>query len=367
MIKDYPVYKVAAIQAAPVYTNRPDYFDLDATLAKAVNFIEEAGKNGAKLVVFPETFLPGYPHFSMGLQTMAEAGEFFQLWKKYLLNSPVVPGPETERIGTAARKAGCYVAIGMNERDPVHDGRMYNSILYVGPEGKVLGTHRKLNITINEQFFHTRADVSRVEPCDNIRVYDTPLGKLSGLICGEHFQPLLKQHLVVEGTQIHAALWPGLNIIKTVMLVMTQALCVSARCWAVLAAPYLPKDTIPQDTYPNNNFHMNVGGSAVIDPLGNIVAGPLYDGEGIVYHDVDLGLIPIGKAETNLMGSYDRRDVLGLVRREQPFIPAAAMERLSSVVPIEYDKQLNELYKRVALLETKEHDVPVQHTRSSES
>ena len=176
MVRDYPKYKVAAVQAGPVYLDRPDYFDVNATLAKACTAIEEAGKNGARLVVFPETFLPGYPHFSMGLQTMAEAGEFFHLWKQYLLNSPVVPGPETEKIGAAAKKAGCYVVIGINERDPEYDGRMYNSILFMGPHGEVMGTHRKLNITINELFFHTRGDVTRVKPCDNIRVYDEPLG-----------------------------------------------------------------------------------------------------------------------------------------------------------------------------------------------
>jgi predicted amidohydrolase len=358
MFKDYPVYKVAAVQAAPVYVNRPRYFDLDATLSKAVDLIEEAGKNGAKFVVFPETFLPGYPHFSMGLQTMAETGEFFHLWKQYLINSPVVPGPETDRIGAAARKAGCYIAMGMNERDPVHDGRMYNTILYVGPDGQVLGTHRKLNITINELFFHTRGDITRVEPRDNVRVYDSPIGKFSGLICGEHFQPLLKQYLVVEGTQIHAALWPGLSMIKTVMLIMTQSLCVSARCWAVLAAPYISKDVVPQDTYANNNFHMSVGGSAVVDPLGNIVAGPLYETEGIVYHDVDLGLIPIGKADTNLMGIYDRRDVMGLLCREQPFSPFVPMERLNAGGPMEYETQSAALNKRPARLELKQEDKP---------
>ncbi|HQB34273.1 MAG TPA: nitrilase-related carbon-nitrogen hydrolase [Syntrophorhabdus sp.] len=356
MVRDYPKYKVAAVQAGPVYLDRPGYFDVNATLAKACTAIEEAGKNGARLVVFPETFLPGYPHFSMGLQTMAEAGEFFHLWKQYLLNSPVVPGPETEKIGAAAKKAGCYVVIGINERDPEYDGRMYNSILFMGPHGEVMGTHRKLNITINELFFHTRGDVTRVKPCDNIRVYDEPLGKLSGLICGEHFQPLLKQHLIVEGEQIHAALWPGLAMIKTVMLVMTQALCVSARCWAVLAAPYVAKEAVPKDTYPNNHFHQSIGGSCVIDPFGNIVAGPLYEAEGILYHDVDLGLIPIGKAESNLVGIYDRRDVLALARREQPFRPVVPMEWVREAAPQPNDEQIAALNKRLAKLESKEDD-----------
>lgn len=355
MVKDYPIYKVAAVQACPVYVNRPNYFDVEATLSKALDAIEEAGKNDARLVVFPETFLPGYPHFSMSLQTNEEAGEFFMLWKEYLRNSPTVPGPETEKIGAAAKKAGCYVIMGINERDPDYDGRMYNSILYMGPDGEVMGTHRKLNITINELFFHTRGDVTRVNSCDNIKVYSSPLGRLSGLICGEHYQPLLKQHLVVEGEQIHAALWPGLGIIKTSMLVMTQALCISARCWAVLSAPCVTKDAVPEDTYPNNNFHMSIGGSCVINPLGDIVAGPLYESEGIVYHDVDLGLIPMGKAETNLTGIYDRRDVLGLVRREQPFYPAVPMEWMEGAPP-QNDKQIAALNERLARLESKKDD-----------
>ncbi|HHU75391.1 MAG TPA: hypothetical protein GXZ24_00630 [Firmicutes bacterium] len=354
MFKEYPAYKVAAVQESPVYVNRPEFFDVNATLARAVSLIEEAGRNGAKLVVFPETFLPGYPHYSMDISSMDNAKEFFFLWKQYLVNSPIIPGPESEAICAAAQRAGCYVVMGMNERDPVYDGRMYNAILYVGPDGKVLGTHRKLCITINELFFHTRGDVTTVEPCDNIPLFDTPLGRIGGLICGEHFQPLLKQHLAVEGVQVHTALWPGMSIVKPVMLAMTQSLCVSARCWAVLAAPYVSPDDVPEDTYGNNNFHMSVGGSCVVDPFGNIVTEPLYEAKGIVYHDIDLSLIPMAKADANILGIYDRRDVLALVRREQPYSPTVPMERLEGggFMP-QYDTEIDALNKRIAWLESK--------------
>lgn len=269
-----------------------------------------------------------------------------------------MPGRETGRLGAAAKNAGCYVVMGINESDPDYEGRMYNSILYIGPDGEVMGTHRKLNITINELFFHTRGDVTRVNPCDNIKVYNSPLGRISGLICGEHYQPLLKQHLVVEGEQIHVGLWPGLSFVKTSMLVTTQALCISARCWAVVAACCITKDAVPENTYSNNSFHMSIGGSCVINPLGEIVAPPLYGTEGIVYHDVDLGLIPVAKARTNLTGIYDRRDVLGLVRREQPFRGAVPMEWLREGAPLQNDERIAALNERLTRLESKKVDEP---------
>jgi predicted amidohydrolase len=202
-----------------------------------------------------------------------------------------------------------------------------------------MGTHRKINITVHEQLFHTRADVTRVKPLDNIKIYQTDIGKLSGLICGEHYQPLLIQHMVIEGEQIHAALWPGYfdypgaYSLRTIIPAMTQGLCIAAQNWAVLSSCYVPENEIPQNFYSNNIFDGTFGGSCVINPVGEIVAGPLYDAEGILYCDIDLGVIPLAKSVVNLTGIYDRRDVLSLLRRETPYLPALPMDRLQVELP----------------------------------
>ena len=356
MYRDYPVYKVAVAQLGSVFKDRPQYFDSKATLAKAIKAIEGASKNGARFMVFPEIFLPGYPYWSINLK---EGPEFALIWREYLRHSPIVPGPETEEICAAAKKANCYIAMGINERDPELEGRMYNAILFVSSEGKVMGTHRKLNITVHEQLFHTRADVTRVTPCDNIRIYETDIGKLSGLICGEHCQPLLMQHMAVEGEQIHAALWPGYfdypgaYSLRTVIPAMTQGLCIAAQNWAAVASCYIPPEEIPRNFYSNNIFDGTFGGSCVINPVGEIVAGPLYDSEGIVYYDVDLGVIPLAKSVVNLTGIYDRRDVLSLLRREKPYFPVAPMENTEEITYSEAAETIAHLKERLAKLEAK--------------
>jgi nitrilase len=189
--KDYPVFKVAAVQAAPVYKNKPVYFDSRATLEKAVSLIDEAARAGARLIVFPENFLPGFPYWSLN---MAKGPEWAGTWVEYLRHSVEVPGEETDALCRAAKKANATVVMGINERDRKYEGRMYNSILYVSSRGEIMGVHRKVNITIQEMLYHTRGDGGA-----NLRVFDTDLGKVSGLICGEHYQPLLKQNLILQG------------------------------------------------------------------------------------------------------------------------------------------------------------------------
>lgn len=357
MYKEYPVYKVAAAQIGSVFVDKPLYFDANATLTKAVKAIEEAGKNGAKLVVFPELFLPGYPYWSVNLK---EGTEFALIWREYLRKSPIVPGPETDIICAAAKKAGCYVTMGINERDSKYEGRMYNAILFISPDGKVMGTHRKINITVHEQLFHTKADLTRTNPCDNIKVYDTDIGKLSGLICGENYQPLLMQHMIVESEQVHCALWPGYfdypgaYSLKTIIPAMTQGLCIANQNWGIIASGYVPKEEIPQDFYSNNIFDGTFGGSCVINPVGEIVAGPLYDSEGIVYFDIDLGVIPLAKSVVNLTGIYDRSDVISLARRETPYKPAFSMDRLEEAIDSsEASETFQELKEHIEKLEAK--------------
>ncbi len=220
MLKEFPKFTAAAVQASPEFRDKPVYFDSLATLANAVGQIKEAAANGAKLIVFPELYIPGYCHFALDLR---KGPEYTNIWSEYYRHAIEVPSEETDILCKAAREANANVVIGINERDKKYGGRMYNSILYINNLGEILGTHRKINITVQELMIHTRGDGGK-----NLQVYDMDFGKVSGLICGEHDQPLLKQCYIVQGTQVNHSMWPGYlggaEELPAVIPAMTQAM-----------------------------------------------------------------------------------------------------------------------------------------------
>jgi predicted amidohydrolase len=329
MVKEYSAFKAAAVQAAPVFKDKPVYFDSKATLEKAVSLIAEAGRNGAKLIVLPETFLPGYPYWSLNMQ---KGPEWAGTWMEYLRHSIEVPSEETDLLCKAAKSANAYVVIGINERDKRYEGRMYNTILFVSRQGEIMGVHRKINITVQELLYHTRGDGG-----ENLRVFDSDLGKISGLICGEHYQPLLKQYLIINGSQINCSLWPGYKggaeELMGVIPIMTQALCVAGGLWGIIACAYIPEDKVPKNFYDNNAFDQTFGGSCIVNPFGVIVAGPETYKETIVYGDIDLKLNAIAKSIINLAGIYDRRDILRLCVREKEYEPVVPLEAVEAQLP----------------------------------
>lgn len=346
MLKEYNVFKAAAVQAAPVYRDKPVYFDSAATLSKAVNLIVEAARNGAQLIVFPETFLPGFPYWSLD---MSRGPEWSGIWAEYLRHSIEVPGEETDILCQAAKKAKACLAMGINERDGKYEGRMYNSILFIDSQGEIMGVHRKINPTIQELLYHTRGDGGV-----NLKVYDTALGKISGLVCGEHYQPLLKQNLIVQGSQVNCSLWPGFKggagELVWIIPLMTQALCVSGGLWAVLSCTYIPEDQVPKDFYHHDAFDQTFGGSCIINPFGEIVAGPETYKETIVYGDIDLKVNAMAKSIINLTGSYSRWDILGLTVREKQYEPVLPLEATETVAPSP-DNDVAGLMARIQSLE----------------
>ncbi len=349
MVIEYPVFKAAAVQAGSVFKDKPLYFDSKATLSKACDRIAEAGDNGAELIVFPETFLPGYTYWARDLK---KGREFAVIWREYLRHSVEVPGEETEVLCKAAKEANAYVAMGINERDKRYEGRMYNAILFISRRGEIMGVHRKLNPTSHELLFHTRGDGG-----DNLRVFETDLGKMAGLICGEHYQPTLKHNLIIQGAQMNCSLWPGHKGTAVPLLaiaqVMTQALCISGSLWAVLASAYIPQDQVPEDFYDNNEFDITAGGSCIINPFGEIVAGPAYDEETIVYHEIDLAMNPLGKSVINLTGIYSRWDVLSVGVRQKQYEPFFTMEDIEAVASPTVTDELAELRAKIESLEGK--------------
>ncbi len=325
MPKEFPRFIAAAVQTAPEYRDKPEYFDSVATLQNAVARIREAAANGAKLVVFPELHLPGYCHFAIDL---TKGPEYTGIWAEYLRHSIEVPSEETEILCRAARQAKVDLVVGINERDRKYGGRMYNAALFINSRGDIVGTHRKINITVQELMVHTRGDGG-----DNLSVREMGFGSASCLICGEHDQPLLKQNYIVQGTKVNASLWPGscggAEELPWVAPAMTTAMAVSGACWCVMASNYIPPEKRPVDFYPNTDFYQSYGGSAIINPFGEIVAGPVRDEETVVYGEIDLKVNEMARGIINITGLYSRWDILSLLVRQNAYEPIVPMEALS--------------------------------------
>ncbi|WP_317112380.1 nitrilase-related carbon-nitrogen hydrolase [Chroococcidiopsis sp. SAG 2025] len=302
---------ISVVQTAPVYLDAPHYVSKAATLEKAVKKIREAAAAGADLVVFPETFLPGFPYWSLDFKAQQQ---FAEIWGKFYLESVVVPGLATDRLCEVSRQTGSYVVMGINERDAKHPGRMYNSILFIGPGEGIIGVHRKVNITIHEQLFHTRGTGGK-----NLKVYDTKIGNLSGIICGEHIQLPYLYHLITSGTQVNCSLWPGYNEVpngydlKNEISTATKALAIFGKIWCALASTYIPEDERPSSFYSNTCFDQSYGGSGIINPNGQYVVGPIYNEDTILYAEADLKQNLWGMSVHNLNGSYGRWDLFKLI------------------------------------------------------
>lgn len=286
-------FTAAAVQIAPVLP-----FDKEKTVERVCEATAEAANKGAKLVVFPECFIPMYPNWSIDLQ---DETKWAMNLRELTYNSILIPGSETERIGKVARDKGVYVVVGANEVEEIYDGALFNSMFFIGPTGELLGKHRKLFPSNREKVFHGRGDAS------GLRVYDTALGRLGGLICYEHLQPLLKYALISQGEQVHCASWPGWpdfpggRTNRHVIDAAARAHALEGQCFVVASSLYVPASAADAAGLGNASWTF-FGGSGIINPVGEYVTGPLYDQEGIVYGEIDPGLIPLRKAAIDTTG-----------------------------------------------------------------
>jgi nitrilase len=287
-------FKVAAVQMSPILP-----FNKNKTVDLVCQVIAEAADNGAKLIVFPEGFIPMFPNWTLDLEEKPNEWELHL--REFTYNSILIPGPETERIGEVAKEKGVHVVIGVNEIEEKYDGALFNSLVFIGPTGEVIGKHRKIFPTSREKLFHARGDAS------GLKVYDTSLGRLGGLICYEHLQPLLKYSLISQGEQIHCATWPGWpnfengRTNKHVFDAASRAYALEGQCFVIASSIYVPESVADNIDLGNASWTF-FGGSGIINPAGEYVAGPLYDQEGIVYGEIDLGLIPLRKATIDTTG-----------------------------------------------------------------
>jgi aliphatic nitrilase len=301
MSEAFPQVKIAAVHSAS------RFLDLDASVEKACALIEEAGREGAGLVVFPETYLPGYP-FWIWTHTPAQSAPLFA---ELFAQSVELPSDATRRIGEAARRAGAWVVMGLNERD---GGTLYNTLAYFDDTGRLVARHRKLQPTNAERTIWGRGDGR------DVFVLDTPFGRLGGLICFEHTMDLNRYSLTAMGEQIHVAAWPAISAMSadpnsSNFDNFSETACkyhaMAAQAFVVCVQSRIDEETIEYLGFTGQEDKIRVGGgySAIIGPDAKFVAGPHRDDEAILYGEVDLGIIPFAKFFCDSAGHYARPDI----------------------------------------------------------
>jgi nitrilase len=290
--------RVAAVQATPVI------LDADASVDKAIGLLGEAAAQGVELAVFPETFLSLYPSNAWAGEATEFEGGFDALGERRWESPIDVPGPHVERLTAACRDLGIHLAIGANERESDRPGSLYNALLLIGPDGLLLH-HRKLMPTHHERLFHG------IGAGDDLGVAETPLGRIGGLICWENRMPLARWAVYQGGPQIWVA--PTADDGDS-WLASMRHIAIESGAWVVSVPQYIPRSAFPEDfpvALPEGHDVFGRGGACIVDPeWGELIAGPLYDEEGMVVADCDLRRGLHAKRWFDAVGHYSRTDVL---------------------------------------------------------
>jgi nitrilase len=289
--------KIAAAQLSPVFLN------MENTVDKVCNAIAEAGKNGAKLIVFPEAFISGYPDWVWFIPPN-KSRELGNLYLKLVENAVSIPDATTDRLCKSAKLAKINVVVGMNERNSeTSNSSLFNTILFIDDQGQILGKHRKLMPTNCERLIWAQGNGS------TLKSYDTSAGKLGGLICWENFMPLARNAIYESGAQILASpTWDkGDNWLGSLQHIAREGgLFVIGNCMT------LHIDDIPEELkgiYPEDEQWISTGESCIINPFGKVIAGPLDSKEAIIYAEINLQDVIVAKRRFDVVGHYARPDV----------------------------------------------------------
>lgn len=302
----YGSFVVAAVQAEPVFLDR------ESTVDKACELIAEAGRNGADLVAFPESFVPGFPYWPRGI-SLHESDASVEAFVRLHQNAVVIPSPSTDQLAAAACSAQVDVVMGVTERTTSAGAGLFNTLLYIGHDGEVLGRHRKLVPTWSERCVWGRGDGS------DLFVLDRDGFALSGLICAENLMTLSKYALLSMGEQVHVAAWPSFSTMSDWIQIVCRNYAIEGQVFVIAACGIQTERTVPEDfvlkadTVWNGN-----GGSAIIGPDGSYVIEPVYGREAILYGEIDLGAIVRAKAVFDTVGHYARPDVARLLVDHDP-------------------------------------------------
>ena len=333
----YPVVKVAAVQAASVFLDR------EGSTEKACRLIREAGRQGARVVGFPEGYIPAHPvWYHHHPATSAIANELAVALFK---NSVEIPGPEIDALCAAARDANAYVVMGVCEKLPRTIGTMFNTQVYIGPEGRLLGKHQKLVPTVGERLVHAGGFG------DTFGAFQTEFGPMSGLICGENSNPLAVFALTAEGTRIHVMSWPNHfptsgDPMRNRVVVDSQAFAQMSKAFVISACGTVDEPMIRMlRAGPEAEKFLRdadcCGGSVIVAPNGRMLAGPMGAEEGILYADCNLEIGVLTKLRHDFAGHYNRPDVFQVhVNRAAPHIYTVYGARDSTALPAPDQAQL---------------------------
>ena len=289
-------FTVAAIQAAPCY------FDKIASTEKACRLISEAASKGANLAAFGETWLPGYPFFHS-----TEGSDLkMQAKVEYIRQAVQIPGPETDALCEAAREHEIDVVIGVAELDSSSGGTVYCTLLFISSEGQILGRHRKLKPTDGERTVWADGDGA------GLRVYERSYGRISGLNCWEHMMMLPGYALASQGTQVHVAAWPTIDG-ESRGLLLSQAFAAQSGCYVIAVGGIRTPDDLPEQfkALAPDGFG-RTGGSAIIDPWGTVIAGPIESVEEILLAECTLEPAILARSFCDIGGHYSRPDIFDL-------------------------------------------------------
>jgi nitrilase len=292
-------FRAAVVQAGPIT------FNPEESINKACDLIADASREGAKLVVFPEAFISVYPKgIDFGARVGMRSDEGRSDFQRYWDSAIDVPSAFTDTLASAARNSCVYLVIGVIERE---GGTLYCTALFFSPDGTLMGKHRKLMPTAMERLIWGFGDGSTMP------VFDTPLGKLGSVLCWENYMPMLRMHMYSKGVQLYCA--PTVDDRDTCIPTMRH-IAVEGRCFVFSSCQYIKRDAYPDDYNPIQGNEPDTilvrGGSCIVNPFGEILAGPNYDGECILAADIDLDDIARGKYDLDVSGHYARPDIFQL-------------------------------------------------------
>jgi nitrilase len=309
----------------------PHFFDKEKTLEKTCRYIEEGGRLGLDLLVFPETYFCGYPYWRGSVSVRRST----ELMARMIHSAIRIDGPEVERLSEAARESNLHCVVGCNELSERPGSlTIYNSLVVISRQGEVLGRHRKLMPTHSERLYWGLGDGR------DIRVFELDIGRLGAAICYEHHMTLLRAALAIKGEEIHCALWPGwwrveghlggkvgeADAENCDLESAVRQHAIENGVFVVSSSWYLDPDAIPADLRDEMKYNLAVGGSCVVSPAGLFVAGPVFEEETIVWAEIDLDERELAKAYLDGIGHYSRSDLLTLRIRDKGYEPVEPLD-----------------------------------------
>ena len=298
--------KVGLVQESPVF------FDKDKTLDKTEALVRQYANEGCQLLMFPESFIPGYPRgFDFGTKIGRRTQQGRELYAKYYDNSIDVEGPEIKRLEKLAKTNTVYLVIGITEKQKTNNS-LYCSMVYISPTDGLLGVHRKIKPTGSERLIWAEADG------ESLVTYQTKVGRLGGLICWENYMPLARMAMYQKGVEIYLAPTADSRDGWTATL---RHIALEGRCFVLGCNQYFTKDMYPEEykkLVVDASEALCRGGSIIVNPLGEVIAGPLFDKAGLLTAELNLNELTESKFDFDVIGHYSRNDIFKYQAINQP-------------------------------------------------